>query len=224
MLLLQDPKAKSISGDLIADPDIVARTLESEGPFQGVVHAVGMILPNSLNALASGSGSKPAAGMCQVLAGATRHGQRHPNPCPERPELCRAQHCTAARAGAQVYTVHATSDTHTCHIVSVLLGAPLCTVPTCGCSEPAADHTALECVLACVGTDLACTQLWRAAVERWRKHSALRFPYALYCTAVTRWRPSAGVPALASQRGLCATSVTAPPSWTPLPAGGRLRC
>lgn len=66
-LCVQAAEVKCIAGDLIKDPELVQRTVASEGPFDAVVHAVGMILPNSLNALASGSGSKPAEGVTPVF-------------------------------------------------------------------------------------------------------------------------------------------------------------
>lgn len=66
-LCVQAAEVKCIAGDLIKDPELVQRTVASEGPFDAVVHAVGMILPNSLNALASGSGSKPAEGVTPVI-------------------------------------------------------------------------------------------------------------------------------------------------------------
>ena len=52
-----------ISEDLVPRPQVVSCILEQYGPLDAVVHCVGMLLPNSLNKLASGSGSEPAAGV-----------------------------------------------------------------------------------------------------------------------------------------------------------------
>jgi hypothetical protein len=51
-----------LSRDLVQDPATVEAVLASSGPFVAVVHCVGMLLPNSLNKFASGSGSSPGAG------------------------------------------------------------------------------------------------------------------------------------------------------------------
>lgn len=48
--------------DLVQDPRATANVLAQDGPFDAVVHCVGMLLPNQLNGLASGSGSVPAPG------------------------------------------------------------------------------------------------------------------------------------------------------------------
>ena len=51
-----------LSRDLVQDLGAVRNVLATHGPFSAVVHCVGMLLPNQLNALASGSGSVPAQG------------------------------------------------------------------------------------------------------------------------------------------------------------------
>uniref|UniRef100_A0A7S0QX38 NAD-dependent epimerase/dehydratase domain-containing protein n=1 Tax=Pyramimonas obovata TaxID=1411642 RepID=A0A7S0QX38_9CHLO len=48
-------------GDVVADPAIVAHIL-SEGGFDGVMHAIGMLLESDANKFASGSGSVPTPG------------------------------------------------------------------------------------------------------------------------------------------------------------------
>lgn len=57
-----EPSMQCIRGDLVQEKQLVARLLAEVGPFIGVIHCVGMLLPNSLNALASGSGSVPSEG------------------------------------------------------------------------------------------------------------------------------------------------------------------
>ena len=62
-----------VSADLVKHPDQVGEILTERGPFVGVVHCIGMLLPNRLNALASGSGSVPGEGarVPRVLRGAS---------------------------------------------------------------------------------------------------------------------------------------------------------
>lgn len=55
-----------LSRDLVSEPHALAQIFAQHGPFVAVVHCIGMLLPNSLNALASGSGSVPARGVHMV--------------------------------------------------------------------------------------------------------------------------------------------------------------
>lgn len=56
-------RVELVSADLVKRPNAVGEILTERGPFVGVVHCIGMLLPNQLNALASGSGSVPDEGV-----------------------------------------------------------------------------------------------------------------------------------------------------------------
>lgn len=73
--------------DLVQDPQATATVLAQGGSFDAVVHCVGMLLPNRLNGLASGSGSIPGPGttyqqiICDTATAAADAAAQHRHGC-----------------------------------------------------------------------------------------------------------------------------------------------